>query len=79
LVKNPSYAGIADDYRHTYSVLESLQPDIFLSYHSEVFDPAGKRARAATEGVQAWVDPKGYHSYVARGKIKFEEDVAKEK
>jgi metallo-beta-lactamase class B len=32
-VKNPSYPGIADDYRRTFSVLESLHPDIFLSYH----------------------------------------------
>ncbi len=37
-VKNPSYPGIADDYRHTFTVLESLQPDIFLSYHAELFD-----------------------------------------
>jgi metallo-beta-lactamase class B len=79
LVKNPSYPGIADDYRHTFSVLESLQPDIFLSYHSESFDPAGKRARATTEGVQAWVDPQGYHNYVAEGKVKFGEEVAREK
>lgn len=78
-VKNPSYAGIADDYRHTFSVLESLQPDIFLSYHAESFDLSGKQARAATEGVQAWVDPQGYRSYVARGKVKFEEAVASEK
>lgn len=79
LVKNPSYPGIANDYRHTFSVLESLHPDIFLTYHAEAFDPAGKQARAATEGIQAWVDPQGYQNYVAEGKIKFEEEVAKEK
>lgn len=79
LVKNQPYPGIADDYRHTFSVLESLQPDIFLSYHSESFDPADKRAHATTEGVRAWVDPQGYHNYVAEGKVKFEERVAKEK
>jgi metallo-beta-lactamase class B len=79
LVKNPSYPGIADDYRRTFSVLESLHPDIFLSYHAEAFDLAGKSARATTEGVQAWVDPQGYRSFVAERKVKFEEDVAKEK
>jgi metallo-beta-lactamase class B len=79
MVKNPSYPGIADDYRHTFMVLESLHPDIFLSYHPEAYDPAGKQARAATEGVQAWVDPAGYQSYVAAGKARFEKLVAAEK
>jgi metallo-beta-lactamase class B len=78
LVKHPSYPGIADDYRRTFAVLESLHPDIFLSYHAESFDPAGKQVRASTEGVQAWVDPQGYQSYVAAGKVKFDEEVAKE-
>ena len=78
-VKNPSYAGIADDYRHTFSVLQSLHPDIFLSYHAGAFDLAGKQARATTEGVQAWVDPQGYRNYVAAGKAKFEEALANEK
>jgi metallo-beta-lactamase class B len=79
LLKNPSYPGIADDYRHTFSVLESLHPDIFLSYHPEAYDPEGKRDRAMKEGVQAWVDPNGYQSYVADGKAKLEEQMSKEK
>jgi metallo-beta-lactamase class B len=79
LVKNPSYPGIADDYRHTFGVLESLHPDIFLSYHAEAFDAAGKRPRSATEGVQAWVDPQGYRDYVTYGKSKFEQGIASEK
>jgi metallo-beta-lactamase class B len=79
LVKNPSYPGIADDYRHSFSVFESLHPDIFLSYHAEAFDPEGKRQRAVTEGVQAWVDPKGYEQYIAEGKRKFDEALAREK
>ena len=79
LVKNPSYPGIADDYRHTFNVLESLHPDIFLSYHAESFDMAGKQARASKEGVSAWVDPQGYRSYVARSKARFEEEIAREK
>ena len=78
-VKNPSYPGIADDYRRTFSVLESLHPDIFLSYHAGAFDLEGKQARAATQGVQAWIDPQGYRNYVAQGKVNFEEAVAKEK
>jgi len=77
-VNNPSYPGILDDYRHTFSALESLKPDIFLSYHVDEFDFAAKRARAATEGVQAFVDPDGYKRFVAERKAKFEQLVAEE-
>jgi metallo-beta-lactamase class B len=78
LVKDASYAGIADDYRHTFAVLESLHPDIFLAYHAEFFDLAGKRARAASEGVQAWVDPKGYRDQIASTEARFEGLVSQE-
>jgi metallo-beta-lactamase class B len=72
LVKNPSYPGIADDYRRTFQVLDSLAPDIWLAPHPEVFDFEGKRARATTEGVAAWVDPDGYRRFVAATRAKFE-------
>lgn len=65
LVKNPSYPGIADDYRRTYHVLEMLKPDIWLAQHNEYYDLEGKRARAATEGVKAWIDPEGFRRWVA--------------
>ena len=77
-VKNPSYQGIADDYRKTFRVLGSLHPDIFLAFHVERFDMEAKRARATTEGVKAWVDPVGYREFVARDKANFEKLVAEE-
>jgi metallo-beta-lactamase class B len=72
LGKDPSYPGIADDYRRTFRVLESLAPDIWLAPHPEVFDFEHKRARATTEGVAAWVDPDGYRKFVAATRAKFE-------
>lgn len=72
LGKNPSYPGIADDYRRTFAVLESLRPDIWLTPHPEVCAFEAKRARAATEGVAAWVDPDGYRKFVAATRAKFE-------
>lgn len=79
LVVNPSYPGIADDYRRTFNMLESLHPDIWLAAHTETFAFEDKRARAAREGVKAWVDPDGYRRYLAAEKDKFEALVAKEK
>ncbi len=78
-VKDPSYPGIADDYRKTFRVLESLHPDIFLAYHVERFEMEAKRARAATEGVKAWMDSEGYRAFVEKDKANFEKWVAEEK
>ena len=77
-VNNPSYPGILDDYRHTFATLESLKPDIFLSYHVDEFDFAAKRGRAATEGVRAFVDPDGYKRFVAERKARLEKLVTEE-
>jgi metallo-beta-lactamase class B len=78
LVQNPSYPGIADDYRRSFRLLESLKPDIFLGAHVGVFDMDAKRPRAANDGAKAWVDPEGYVRYLAKSKEAFEAFVAKE-
>jgi len=79
LLRNPSYPGIADDYRHAFRVLESLQPDVFLAAHAGAFGLAGKRTRSATDGVRAFVDPEGYRRRVAASQATFEAKMAEEK
>jgi metallo-beta-lactamase class B len=78
LVADPSYPGIADDYRRTHHLLETLKPDIWLAQHNEYYDLAGKRERARTEGVNAWIDPEGYRRFIAGKKRAFEDQVDKE-
>jgi metallo-beta-lactamase class B len=78
LVKEPSYPGIADDYRNTHHFLEMLKPDIWLAQHNEYYDLEGKRQRAETEGVKAWIDPEGYRRFIAGKKRAFEDQVDKE-
>jgi metallo-beta-lactamase class B len=73
--KSPSYPGITQDYRNTHHKHELLKPDIWLGHHTEYFDLAGKRKRAETEGVNAWVDPEGYRRFVATKKRAFEDEV----
>jgi metallo-beta-lactamase class B len=75
LVKNPSYPGIGDDYRRTHHFLEMLKPDIWLAQHNEHYDLEGKRERAKTEGVNAWIDPEGYRRFVAGKKRAFEDQL----
>jgi len=50
-----------------------------LHGHASFFDFAGKRARAATEGVQAFVDREGYRRRIAAEKAAFEKLIAHEK
>ena len=72
VAKDPSYPGIADDYRRTFHVLEMIKADVWLDGHNDVYDLEGKRARAAREGVAAWVDPAGYRKWLRGVRDKFE-------
>lgn len=78
LARSPSYPGIADDYRRTHHALEMLKPDIWLAQHNEYYDLEGKRERARTEGVKAWIDPEGYRRFIADKKRAFEDEVDEE-
>src|SRR5207237_7846039 len=49
LTKDPSYPGIADDYRRTLKIFESLKPDVWLTPHNDVYAFDAKRARARSE------------------------------
>lgn len=80
LVKNPSYPGIADDYRKAFAVLESLQPDIFVSGHTSMFHMPHKRRRMdAASPARAFVDPEGYRKHIAERRANFDAWVAKER
>jgi len=78
LFQDPSYPGIADDYRTTFHVLEMLKPDIWLDAHTDVFDFEEKRALAAHDGAAAWVDPNGYRTWLIGAREKFETTIDNE-
>jgi metallo-beta-lactamase class B len=78
LAKHPSYPSIATDYRHTFEVLGSLKPDIWLAPHVESFDFWAKRARSTKQGITAWIDPEGYQQFVATKRADFEAELAKQ-
>jgi metallo-beta-lactamase class B len=78
LAKDPIYPGIESDFRRTHHFLEMLKPDIWLAQHNEYYDLEGKRKRAATEGIKAWIDPEGYRRFIAGKKRAFEDEVDEE-
>ena len=75
LAKDPSYPGIAEDYRRTHHVLEMLKPDIWLAQHNEYYDLEAKRERAESQGANAWIDPEGYRRFIAQKKREFEDQI----
>jgi metallo-beta-lactamase class B len=78
LVKQPSYPGIADDYRHSFEVMRTLSVDVFLSAHTGFCDLEGKRRRMGSRGPNPFIDPDGYRQYLDRLEQAFRERVAKE-
>ena len=78
IARPEEYPGINQDYRDTLHFLEGLDPDIWLAHHTEYFDLEGKRARASSDGVKAWVDPEGYRRWVASKRRAFEDEVDRE-
>jgi metallo-beta-lactamase class B len=75
IAKNPSYPGIIDDYRRTHHTWALLKPDIWAGHHTEYFDLEGKRQRAQTDGIKAWIDPEGYRRFVAAKRRALEDQI----
>jgi metallo-beta-lactamase class B len=72
LGRHASYMGIVDDYRRTFSILDSMEPDVWLAPHTEVMEFEAKVVKVATLGVNAWIDPDGYKRFVASAKAKLD-------
>jgi metallo-beta-lactamase class B len=73
-----SYPGIAQDFAHTFTELEALPCDIFLSSHGEYFGLLNKVARMQTEGPSVWIDPAGYKRAIAKSRADFEADLTRQ-
>jgi metallo-beta-lactamase class B len=74
LVGNTAYPHIADDFKHQFTVLESLPCDVFLGAHGSYFGLEEKyqRWKADNEDYRAFIDPAGYRAYVKERKQAFE-------
>ena len=80
LVGKPSYPGIAEDFAHSFEVLESLTPDVFLAAHTGFFAMEEKRARLGRPGTEnPFVDLAGYRAHVAEKKRTFDEEIARQR
>ena len=74
-----SYPGIAEDFEHTFAVLQVLPCDIFLGAHGQYFNMSAKLARLPAEGPSVFIDPAGYAAFVAKAQSDFEKELTKQK
>ena len=76
----PGYPNIANDYRHTFHVLRSFRPDLFLGAHLSYFGGAAKAAqqRAQPDGPNRFVDPAGFRRFVDAAERQFTDRLARE-
>jgi metallo-beta-lactamase class B len=77
--KPASYPGIANDYAHTFQVLQALPCDVFLAAHGSLFDMLDKLQRAkAGAGESVWIDPAGYKAALDEGRKNFETELKRQ-
>ena len=79
LVGNEDYPDIAADYERTFRVLKAQPVDLFLGAHGGYYDMNAKHARSIDAGaMNPFIDPEGYHRYVADREKAFRTELAKQ-
>ncbi len=78
LVTNPTYPGIIDDYRKTFSRAKEMKVDVLLAPHPEMYNMPAKRAKIADGAPNPFVNPGEFNAYAATLEKAFEEGVAKQ-
>jgi len=78
LVGNKDYPSIATDYEKTFSTLKALPVDLFLGAHGGYYDMNAKHAQLGSSSTNPFIDPEGYHRYVADREKAFRDELAKQ-
>jgi metallo-beta-lactamase class B len=78
LVGNKDYPSIADDYKKTFALLESLPCDLFLGAHGSYFAMLTKHPRLKAGAANPFIDPDGYKAYVAERKSAFQTELVRQ-
>jgi metallo-beta-lactamase class B len=78
LVGNPTHPGIVDDYRSTYAKVKTMNPDVLLGPHPEVYGMQAKRAEMKDGAPNPFVKPGELATYVAGLEADFDKALAKQ-
>lgn len=79
LVGNKTYPSIATDYEATFATLKALPVDLFLGAHGSYYGMEAKYKLFGSGGSNPFVDPAGYHAYVADREKAFRAEWDKQK
>ncbi|MBS1523078.1 MAG: subclass B3 metallo-beta-lactamase [Bacteroidetes bacterium] len=74
-----SYAGIVQDFQHTFAELHKLPCDVFLGAHGGYFNLLGKRKRYPKYGPRVFIDPNGYKQFVDKAQEKFTKELGRQR
>ncbi|WP_395719085.1 subclass B3 metallo-beta-lactamase [Prosthecobacter sp.] len=79
LIGNTDYPAIATDYERTFRALKAQPVDLFLGAHGGYYGMNAKYARSIDAGAtNPFVDPEGYHRYVADREKAFLTELARQ-
>jgi glyoxylase-like metal-dependent hydrolase (beta-lactamase superfamily II) len=78
LIGNRAYPGIVADYRRSIAMLGTLHADIVLPSHPELADVIARGKRRAGGDTSAFVDPTLLPKIVAKARVAFDADLAKQ-
>jgi metallo-beta-lactamase class B len=78
LVGQPTYPGIADDYRSTFAKARAMKVDVLLGPHPEVYGMQAKRAQMKDGAPNPFVKPGELQTYVAGLETDFDKQLAKQ-
>jgi metallo-beta-lactamase class B len=78
LVNNALYPRIASDYERMFRVLHALPCDVFLGAHGNYYGMEAKYARMKEGGLNPFIDPDGYKSYIDEREQAFRAELAKQ-
>lgn len=79
LVGNKTYPDIAADYEKTFALLKSLPVDLFLGAHGGYYGMEAKHKLLNDASSNPFIDPAGYHAYVADREKAFRTEWEKQK
>jgi metallo-beta-lactamase class B len=78
LVGNPTHPGIVDDYRATYAKVKTMNPDVLLGPHPEVYGMQDKRTAMKDGAPNPFVKPGELATYVVGLEADFDKALAKQ-
>ena len=78
LVDNGRATSAVGEFRRTFARMRTMQADVFLNFHPDFFDLAGKRARQQRGDAQAFVDPGELARQVERADAAFRQELARQ-